>query len=111
MSVRVTLGRRATPAGKAHSWVTPTSADSSPSAQTISVALGSSETIRMAALLELLVELADELRQRGDLGRRQLFLERDHRRAGDAVGDRGLHGLERRAVHPDAVRETHVRHD
>src|SRR4051812_7259197 len=109
MSMRVTFGSRATAGGWSHSWVTPTSADSRPSAQTISVALGSSDTIRIAGpLLQLLVELADELRQRGDLGRRQLFLPRDHRGAGHAVGDRGLHLLEGRAVHPDTVGEAHV---
>ena len=47
MSVRVTFGSRATDGGWSHSWVTPTSADSSPSAHTISVALGSRDTIRI----------------------------------------------------------------
>ncbi len=45
ISVRVTFGSPRTNAGKAHSWVTPTSWSSSPRTQMISVALGSSETI------------------------------------------------------------------
>jgi hypothetical protein len=47
MRVRVTLGSLRTEGGKSHSWVTPTSSFSSPRAQTISVALGRSETILM----------------------------------------------------------------
>src|SRR5438552_14573410 len=45
-SQETTFGRRKALGGKSHSWLTPTSESSSPSRQTISVALGSSETIR-----------------------------------------------------------------
>ena len=49
----VTRGRPSTAsAGKSHSWVTATSRSSSPSAQTISVAEGSNETIRRAGSLQ-----------------------------------------------------------
>src|SRR5262245_5564206 len=44
----VTTGRPATSGGKSHSCETPTSCSLRPSAQTISVALGSKETIFMA---------------------------------------------------------------
>lgn len=50
MSVRVTFGRPATNAGKSHSWVTPTRSLPSPSWHTISVALGSRDTIRIPNL-------------------------------------------------------------
>src|SRR5438445_8804227 len=45
----VQIGRRSTPRGKSHSCDLPTSAFSKPSAHTISVALGSSETMRAIA--------------------------------------------------------------
>src|SRR5438093_2902181 len=45
----VQIGSRSTPRGKSHSCDLPTSASSKPSAQTISVALGSSETMRVIA--------------------------------------------------------------
>ena len=44
--VAVSTGSPTTSAGKSHSCETPTSASRRPSAQTISVALGSSETMR-----------------------------------------------------------------
>jgi hypothetical protein len=51
-----------------HSWVTPTSADSGERAHDLRGA-GQKETIAwLPSLLQLLVELADELRQGGDLG-------------------------------------------
>src|SRR5437870_10327025 len=45
----VQIGSRSTPRGKSHSCDLPTSASSKPRAQTISVALGSSETMRVIA--------------------------------------------------------------
>jgi hypothetical protein len=45
----VNEGKRVTECGKSHSCERPTSWSSKPSAQTISVALGSSETIRCTA--------------------------------------------------------------
>lgn len=47
ISQRVICGLRSTPAGQSHSWLTPTSASTMPSAATISVAAGSIETTRM----------------------------------------------------------------
>src|SRR4029450_100046 len=49
MAQRVTRGRWLTAGGKSHSWLTPTRWSSMPSAATISVAAGSSETTRTVA--------------------------------------------------------------
>src|SRR2546423_6839931 len=54
MRLAVRTGRPTTDAGKSHSCVTPTSESSSPSAQTISVADGSSETMRGAFFINVL---------------------------------------------------------
>ena len=45
----MTTGLPTTDGGQSHSWVTPTSSSSSPMAQTISVAEGRSETMRIGA--------------------------------------------------------------
>ncbi|MBX9678599.1 MAG: hypothetical protein K2X38_07525 [Gemmataceae bacterium] len=47
ISVRVTFGNSTTLGGQSHSWVTPTRLWRRPSSQTISVALGNSDTIRI----------------------------------------------------------------
>src|SRR5947209_9912059 len=49
MRLRVRWGRRSTPGGWSHSWVTPTSASARPSAPTSSVNEGKRLTIRIGA--------------------------------------------------------------
>src|SRR5262249_12057007 len=50
-----TFGSRRTLGGKSHSWLTPTKESSRPSRQTISVALGRRETMRIASASALLL--------------------------------------------------------
>src|SRR5438270_13977615 len=54
MRLAVKIGLPTTDAGKSHSCVTPTSESSSPSAQTISVADGRSETMRGVFFINVL---------------------------------------------------------
>src|SRR3954463_13364806 len=51
------MGRVRASAGKSHSWLTPTTRSPAPSANRISVPLGTSETIRMGGSLVLLCQI------------------------------------------------------
>src|SRR5262245_66229485 len=68
-----TTGRSATSAGQSHSWLRPTSCSRRPSAQTISVAEGSSETMRTSSTVARALQAADTTG--GELGARAGLLD------------------------------------